>query len=118
MDVLSGNARSLTEAKASRMANHAAQLRSEANLKRAHDLGLVGDLAKSFATDPAILSMMEQMNQGYLWGDIMLDAAAEQLDTINNRINAIRASKTPGRWRLAADLYKTRASLRGEVGRE
>lgn len=104
MDVLTGNARTLTEAKASRMVNHAATLRFEANLKRAHALGLVGELAKSFAHDPAILTMMEQMNQGMLWGDILL---AEETETqrLNEQLAALRASKTPGRWRLAASLY-------------
>jgi hypothetical protein len=109
VDVCTGKAKNLTEAKAKRTS----ELKNYARIKK---MGIHDNLTGLYLSDPTLLDLTECIMSGGKWGDIWYTSTHAELRAIEAELTALHASTDSGRWRRAAPLYTQRDRLRKELG--
>lgn len=109
VDVCTGKAKTLTEAKAKRTSD----LQNYARIKK---LGIHDNLVGGYLSDPILIDMTESIMKGGKWGDIWYTSTHAELKAIEAELTALHASTDTGRWRRATPLYTQRDQLRKDLG--
>ncbi len=109
VDVCTGKAKNLTEAKAKR----ASDLQSYRRIKQ---LGIHDNLVSIYLADNTLLSLTECIMNGGKWGDIWYNDANTKLQSVEAELTQLQSSTNSGRWRRAAELYPLRDQLKRDIG--
>jgi hypothetical protein len=109
VDVCTGKAKTLTEAKAKRTFD----LQHYARIKK---MGIHDNLVGLYLADPTLLSLTECIMNGGKWGDIWYTDTFIKLQAIETELTALHSSTHSGRWRRAAELYPIRDRLKRDIG--
>lgn len=58
-----------------------------------------------------LLELSEAIQNGALWGDIVLDYEAQRLDELREHLAEMVALQTPGRWRVGLEILQMEVAL-------
>jgi hypothetical protein len=58
-----------------------------------------------------LLELNMALENGALWGDIVLDYEERELKTLRDKLKEMIALSLPGRWRIARDITRLEATL-------